>query len=148
MNVKIQERAYQVVIEYLLKELMMKCCSGTTRHAFYNLDLLTLQRCHRHRNALSKRNRFRSFCYEKCCSKPFQSLETPLFFATSMAISHVPSTFFLFKEIDHLDLSILALRKIHNQVVVYLHKDLNSSYVQLESLNVSKCVCGFRALSV
>lgn len=79
MNVKIQERAYQVVIEYLLKELMMKCCSGTTRHAFYNLDLLTLQRCHRHRNALSKRNRFRSFCYEKCCSKPFQSLETPLF---------------------------------------------------------------------
>lgn len=92
--------------------------------SFYNLDLLTLQRCHRHRNALSKRNRFRSFCYEKCCSKPFQSLETPLFFATSMAISHVPLTFFLFKEIDHLDLSILALRKIHNQVVVYLHKDV------------------------
>lgn len=41
-----------------------------------------------------------------------------------MAISHVPLTFFLFKEIDHLDLSILALRKIHNQVVVYLHKDV------------------------
>ena len=70
------------------------------------------------------------------------------FFATSMAISHVPLTFFLFKEIDHLDLSILALRKIHNQVVVYLHKDVNSSYVQLESLNVSNCVCGFRSLSV
>lgn len=89
---------------------------------------------------------------EKCCSKLFQSRETLFFQSPVLTLAVCPKlndslSYILFKEIDQLDLSILIEWKFHNQVV-YSHKEMNSSFVQLEALNVSKCVGVFRALSV